>query len=140
MSVELDVAHTEVMTKLKAVWDASTASSVPILWHDVEGDTPDDATSWIRPTIVGGSFERRGVGQKARLYEQNSILVIQLFTTNAAGLNFKDNLVNILYSGFRGAVTSSGVRFTDMKFADLGKSGAWNQRNVTIHFKYDTAN
>lgn len=140
MSVEIDVAHREVMNLLKAVWEADPLSTdIPIFWKDVEGDTPDDGTSWIRATIVGGTAERVGIGQKARLYGSTGMLVIQIFTTTSSGLNFKDKLANILQKGFRGTTTSSGVRFETIKFNDRPDSGGWSQRNVTIDFTYETA-
>ncbi len=143
MSVELPTANKEVMNLLKSVWEADPISTgIQIVWDDVEANTPTDTDiSWIRATIVTGTSTRTGIGTKARLYDRNGILVVQLFTNISSGLLFKDNLVNILSKGFEGATTSSGVRFEDFKFTNHPEAGGgWHLRNVTINFTYETSN
>ena len=134
----LPVANKEVMNHLKSVWEADpTSLPVPIIWK--KEDPPDTLEAWIRPTIIGGTSKRNGVGTRDRLYQETSVLVIQIFTTPNKGLNYRDELVNILLTGCRGKVTPSNVRFTDSDYVDLSKSGGWDQRNFSINFTYETS-
>ena len=140
-------ARDEILARLKAALDASSFSSIKVVYEDTKEDHPTtdgvkapQGQPWIRAGVRhadGTQASLGGINGKRR-QEMSGLVFIQLFTPAGDGFKDADALVEVILNGYRtGGATASGVQFRSARFAEVGKDGVWQQTNCLVDFQYD---
>lgn len=124
----------EMFATIKTV---AAAQSVTMLWPDVPGDPPTDASAvWARPTVAhanGGQGSLTG-GLGTTMYDADGVLWIQLFAPigdgKVKGYAVAQEFLNALrrYSG--------SVWLRRQRLEEGGQDGAFNRFDIKADFEY----
>lgn len=139
-------ARDEIALYFETEWNLQAGTPPPIYWDDKDKDLPkiDLNDPLVEDEFV--SFNMRhnddvqrtlgGIGQ--RRYEQFGVITIQIFVKPGDGLANLDTFGKIAVDIFKGKSTGSDrVLFTRSRYNEIGRSGNWNQGNVSVDFVYE---
>ena len=109
----------------------------PVIWQDKTGKPPNNDTAWARVILRhanGGQSSLAGeVG--TRRFTDSGILMIQIFTLTAQGMDQALGLADIVQNAYEDARTD--VWFRDVRKQEGGVDGIFNLVNVFAEFNYD---
>lgn len=98
---------------------------------------PGASLPWARVMLRHVEAEQRTIPAIDQLYENEGIIIANLFEPSGRGLA-TSVLTTPLLKALRGTTTSSGVWFRRVTSSEQGISEHWYQTNVTCIFQYDT--
>lgn len=135
-------AKDEMIGVFYTAWSAdSESASLFVLYPNEEIDDDDTSAdaAWARVTIK--HFDNRfspqsltgGLGTKN--YQRDGGITISIFTPIGLGADLGNALTKIVMDAFEGQ-RSGGVWFRNVRFNEVGKSGAWDQVNIKANFNY----
>lgn len=122
---------------LAAIKTVAGAHSVTMLWPDVPGDPPTDATAvWARANVLhadGGQGSLTG-GLGTAMYDATGVLWIQLFTPVGDG---KVKGYAVGYAFLTALRQFSGsVWLRRQRLEEAGQDGAFNKFDIKADFEY----
>lgn len=133
-------ARNEIMSLLKAAWDADTTScEFPMLYWDTAQKTPTEG-AWARATMQHGSGGQATLSNEvgARRFRYTGAVTVQLFTPTGDGLVLSDQLVQVVKNAFAGVTTNPGnIHLRNVRSQEIGQDGVWFNTNVLADFEYD---
>lgn len=143
------IARDEILGRLKSALDASSYAGITVVYEDSRDDPPSNepltpavppGKPWIRAGVrhSDGTQSSLGSVNGKRRQTIDGVVFAQVFTPYGDGQTVSDEIVEVVLDAYRtGGATASGVQFRSARFAEVGKSGAWWQVNVTSDFTYD---
>lgn len=136
-----DEARDEINGRVKAVLDAyntAEGASLQAYYEDVSKMPSDGRSAHLRVFVghaSGGQASLGGVGN--RRFERRGIVTVQVMTPFGDGFTLADALATVARNAFEGVTTPNGVWFQNVSPGqEMGKTGPWQQTNVTATFVY----
>lgn len=133
-------ARDDIMARLKAAVDANAAGT-PIRWEDVAIDEGNAAVDARIPELrafikfaSGDQLTLGGVG--SRRFTRAGVVIVQVLTPPGDGFTLADVLATVARNAFEGVSTPNGVWFRKVAVKSIGKTGSFQQTNVTANFEY----
>lgn len=108
-----------------------------ILYPDRPEIKPAASAPWARVTLRHVEAGQRTLQAQGQLYENEGILIVQLFEPSGRGLA-NHVLTQPMLSALRAKVTPGLVWFRRVSEQQVGISEHWYQTNVSAIFQYDT--
>lgn len=124
----------DVMLKIfKDAWNPA----YPVVWQDKTGRPPNNDTAWARVILRyadGGQSSLAGeIG--TRRFTDSGILMIQIFTLSAQGMDQALELADLVQNAYEDA--REEVWFRGVRKQEGGEDGIFNVMNVFAEFNYD---
>lgn len=142
MTATLTQARDEILSQFRTVWLADPATlGIQVLYDGVADDPPDPPTPFVRvsvrhnPSQPGQVTLANGVGQ--RRFRRTGFVFVQLFGPLGDGLVLCDTMATVARRAFEGVATPRDVLFRAVSVNEVGRSGGWEQVNVSAEFEYD---
>lgn len=141
----LTQARDAVMGMLRTGLLASpTTASLPVVWDDVEGDRPGNASSgnpvtYLRATLRHLSSETETIGRGPGLgkEEHQGLVVVQVFTPRGKGYEEADLIAQVVKRIFqRQRIPGVDGWFSQVTANEVPALGPWAQVNVSAPFRY----
>lgn len=98
---------------------------------------PAASLPWARVMLRHVEAEQRTIQAQDQLYENEGIVIVQLFEPSGQGLA-KSILTTPMLQALRATTTPGLVWFRRVTSAEQGISEHWYQTNVSAIFQYDT--
>lgn len=98
---------------------------------------PAASQPWARVTLRHVEADQRSLQAQDQLYENEGILIVQLFEPSGRGLA-QSIMRTPMLQALRATTTPSLVWFRRVTSAEQGISEHWYQTNVSAIFQYDT--
>lgn len=135
MSATFEQARDEMFALLRTALLASAISS-RVGWPTVANDAlpPSTQVPWARVQLFHGPGGQVGFGDGLRKYERTGTLITQVFSPR--GLNTGYQLAKIVADALEGKATPRGVWFRNVRIAEAGADGNFDQINVIADFEY----
>ena len=132
-------ARDEILTVFKTAWDAQAAPIPPVVWGDVEGDPPRDATAWAWARVLHQTSDQATLGESgSRRFRRLGLVIITIYTKAGDGLVFSDFYSKLVVDAFEGKTSASGsVWFRNVRLNEFGQDGDWHVSTVMADFEYD---
>ena len=133
-------ARDEINGLLKAAVDAyntANGSTYQVFYEDVDKAEKDATGAHLRAFIKHNEGEQltlAGVGN--RRFSRVGVVMVQVMTPFGDGFTLDDALVTVARNAFEGVSTPNGVWFRKVSVKDVGKTGGYQQTNVTANFEY----
>jgi len=108
-----------------------------ILYPNRPEAKPAASSAWARVTLRHVEADQRSLQAQDQLYENEGILIVQLFEPSGRGLALS-TLTTPMLQALRVTTTPSLVWFRRVTSAEQGISEHWYQTNVSAIFQYDT--
>lgn len=140
-----NTARDDILTLLKAAWDAGAETAgKTLLYENIDG-TPDSAPVGTKkdPAVWGACSVRHNVsvqrvlrGDTGTRVDKFGILLIRIYTEAGEALDAADAVVKIVSDAFIGVRSPNDVVFRVPSPSEVGNDGPWFQTNVTVPFEY----
>lgn len=98
---------------------------------------PAGSLPWARVTLRHVEAEQETLQAQGQLYENEGILIIQLFEPSGRGLA-QSTMTTPMLNGLRAKYTPGLVWFRRVTSSEQGISEHWHQTNVSAIFQYHT--
>lgn len=140
MSLTNAQARDEIMAALKVAVDAYNLANnpdIPVIWEDVEKAEQGAKTAHMRAFIQfneGDQITLGGVG--SRRFMRAGVVIVQVMTPFGDGFTLADVLGTVARNAFEGVSTPNGVWFRRTAVRSVGKTGGFQQTNVTANFEF----
>lgn len=108
-----------------------------ILYPNRPETKPAASLSWARVMLRHVEAEQRTLQAQDQLYENEGIVIVQLFEPSGSGLA-KSILTTPMLKALRAKSTPGLVWFRRVTSLEVGISEHWYQTNVSAIFQYDT--
>ena len=137
MSLTVAEARAEILTLLKAAWDAG-AGGAPLLYPNVAGEPPATG-SWGRASVIHGTGAQASLANAGglRRWGRQGLVVVEIYSEPGKGLSQQDPLAILVLNAFEGQTTPGAVWFRNVRYNEVGRDGKWNRVNVIADFEYD---
>lgn len=138
MSLTRAQARDEILGLFKATWDSLPAPVPPVAYDDNAPPPTKGDQAWARVTLLHNDGDQQtlgGIGN--RRFNRLGVVIVQVFTPYGGGSTKADVLVPVARDAFEGKSTPGGVWFRHVREQDAGKSGQWQQTNVSAEYEYD---
>ena len=135
-----DQARDEIHGLLKAAVDAyntAHAASYQVFYDDVDKAEKDAKGAHFRAFVRhgdGGQDTLGGAGR--RRFSRTGVVTVQVMTPFGDGFTLSDALATVARNAFEGTSTANGVWFRRVTANEIGKTGGFQQVNVTASFEY----
>jgi len=139
MSLTLAQARDEISNALKATVDAYNASNpdVDIFWEDVEKAEKGARDAHLRAFIKFTDGDQMTLGSVgSRRFMRAGVVIVQVMTPFGDGFTLADTLGTVARNAFEGVSTPNGVWFRRTAVKSVGKTGGFQQTNVTANFEF----
>jgi hypothetical protein len=134
MTTTPETAVREIFT----VINAALTSLVTVINFPNRPETkPAASLPWARVMLRHVEAEQRTIQARDQLYENEGIIIVQLFEPSGKGLALL-TLPTPMLQAFRATTTPGGVWFRRVTKSEQGISEHWYQTNVSAIFQYDT--
>lgn len=137
MATARDSINAQVKAKVDA-YNAANATTYQVFYDDVEKAQSDGKGPHFRVFIRHGSGDQitlGGVGNRG--FERRGIVTVQVMVPFGDGFTLGDTLATLARNMFEGVTTPDGVWFRRVTPGqEMGKTGNWQQINVTANFEY----
>lgn len=128
-------------TRFVTTW---TTTTFPFKYEDVPVDAAlqtlidTGSTPWARLSIkhnkrVQGTL----AGPLGSRFDQNGILVIEVYTPSGAGLTKARELGTLLAAAYEAVSVPNGVWYRNVRVEEAAPDGFWAHINVIAEFQYD---
>lgn len=137
MPATMTQAHDQILALVAAALPA-----LAIKYPDMNAPTgfPPSTASWGRVSIGDTGEERPPplvAAPNTRRYHVEGLLMVELYTIGGDGRRAAHALSESLLAAFRGAVTSGGVHFRNLRVEPVGADGPWWHENFITEYRYD---
>lgn len=136
----LSQARDEIMGALKAAVDAynlANGADIQIFWEDVAKAEKDAKGAHLRAFIKHGDGDQDTLGGAGhRRFSRAGVVMVQVMTPHGDGFTLSDVLGTVARNAFEGVSTPNGVWFRKASVKEIGKTGGYQQVNVTANFEY----
>lgn len=134
-------ARDSINARVKAVVDAyntANTKTYQVFYDDVDKAQSDGKGPHFRVFIRHGSGDQRTLGAVGnRGFERRGVVIVQVMVPSGDGFTLGDALGTVARNMFEGVTTPEGVWFRRVSPAqEMGKTGNWQQLNVTANFEY----
>ena len=136
-------AKDDIAKQFNDAWQADPQSSGIVVFFDKkeeDGDQKSADGSWARLTIkhFDSQFSKQSLASSTGIknYQRDGFVTVGIFTPIGEGVDLDSALTSIAMGAFEGAKTPNGVWFRNVRFHEVGVSGAWFQTNVKADFNY----
>lgn len=130
----------EINAALKAavdVYNTANSTAYPVFYDDVDKAEADAKGPHFRITVRHADGEQltlAAVGN--RRFMRGGVLIVQVMTPFGDGFTLDDVLATVARNAFEGVSTPNGVWFRRVAAKEIGKTGSYQQTNVTAAFEY----
>lgn len=128
-------------TAIREIFTLLDAVLVPLVsvvnYPDTAEVIPSASLSWARVSLRHVEAEQRTIQYHAQRYENDGMVVIQLFRPTGRGIG-SNTLVTPVLDALRAKFTPGGAFFKRVTAAEVGVSAHWYQVNVVAAFEYDS--
>jgi hypothetical protein len=136
-------AKNDISEAFYNAWKADSLSKNIIVFFDKKDVDEDDKSadqSWARFTIkhFDSQFSKQSLASSSgeKSYQRDGVVTVGIFTPIGEGVDLDSALASIVVNAFEGIDTPNGVWFRNVRFNEVGVSGAWFQTNVKANFNY----
>lgn len=134
MTTTSQTAIREIFTLI----DTALSGLVAVINYPNRPETkPAASASWARVMLRHVEAGQRTLQAQGQLYENEGIVIVQLFEPSGRGLA-QSTLRDPALQAFRAQTTPGLVWFRRVTSAEVGVSDHWFQTNVSAIFSYDT--
>jgi hypothetical protein len=125
----------EILDILNTAW---ITTGFKIFYENTRDERDTDDSPWAVAILrhVSGDQSTLG-GDGNRNFTNQGILIVQIYTPTAKGLQESYRLASVVKDAFDGVSSPSGVWFRNARINEAGKDGQFTQTNVLINFRYD---
>jgi hypothetical protein len=129
----------QAIREMFTVIDAALSSLATggIMYPNRPEAKPAASTPWARVMLRHVEAEQRTIQAQDQLYENEGIVIVQLFEPSGRGLA-QSALTTPMLQAFRATTTPGLVWFRRVTASEQGISEHWYQTNVSAIFQYDT--
>lgn len=132
-------ARDAIYLQFETVWNAQTPPVPPILYDDLNFETPDGDVAWVFLMVRHTASSQETLGETgSRRFRRRGIVIVQVRTPTGLGLSTNDIFSKIALDAFEGIETAPDeVIFRNVRLQEVGNDGAWFLSNVMADFEYD---
>lgn len=137
MSLTITQARDEMLTMVKAAIDASSYSSMPILWEDVQPNPPASDSPFLSVEVQHLFGSQTSLGSPTARFTRNGVVRSRIYCPRGAGMSTLDEIAQIVLNAFEGQSSPGGVWFRNGRLTELPADGAWARADVVVDFTYN---
>ena len=138
MSLTITAARDEMLTMVKDAIDASSYSSMPLVWDDNPGAPPESSNDEYMRVRVNHLFGgQTSLGKPRARFTRRGTIRCEIYTRRGSGMSVADEIAQIVLDAYEGQSSPGGVWFRNATPQERGQDGVWTRTDVVIEFTYD---